>query len=88
LFKPLTIMMTLPLTLVGAILGLIITGQAISMPVFIGILMLFGIAAKNSILLVEFAIEDERSGQTRIQALLNACRERARPIIMTTVAMA
>ena len=88
LFKPLTIMMTLPLTLVGAVLSLIVTGKAISMPVFIGILMLFGIAAKNSILLVEFAIEDERSGQTRIQSLLNACRERARPIIMTTVAMA
>ncbi len=57
------------------------------MPVFIGVLMLLGIAAKNSILLVEFAIEDERSGQTRLQALHNACRERARPIVMTTVAM-
>jgi HAE1 family hydrophobic/amphiphilic exporter-1 len=49
--------------------------------------MLFGITAKNSILLVEFAIEDERAGQTRWQALRNACRERARPIVMTTVAM-
>ena len=57
------------------------------MPVFIGLLMLFGIAAKNSILLVEFAIEDERAGQGRWEALHNACRERARPIVMTTVAM-
>ena len=57
------------------------------MPVFIGLLMLFGIAAKNSILLVEFAIEDERAGQSRMEALHNACRERARPIVMTTVAM-
>ena len=48
---------------------------------------LLGLAAKNSILLVEFAIEAERSGMTRRDALYEACRERARPIIMTTVAM-
>ena len=87
-FKPVTIMAALPLSMIGAILALIITHQAITMPVFIGILMLFGITAKNSILLVEFAIEDERSGTPRVEALMNACRERARPIIMTTVAMA
>ncbi len=87
-FKPITIMAALPLSMIGAILALIITHQAITMPVFIGILMLFGITAKNSILLVEFAIEDERSGTPRIEALMNACRERARPIVMTTVAMA
>jgi HAE1 family hydrophobic/amphiphilic exporter-1 len=50
--------------------------------------MLLGLCAKNSILLVEFAIEDERAGVPMTQALRNACRERARPIIMTTVAMA
>ena len=49
--------------------------------------MVTGQAAKNSILLVEFAIEDERAGQSRLEALHNACRERARPIIMTTMAM-
>jgi hydrophobic/amphiphilic exporter-1 (mainly G- bacteria), HAE1 family len=87
-FKPVTIMAALPLSMIGAILALIVTHQAITMPVFIGILMLFGITAKNSILLVEFAIEDERSGTPRVEALMNACRERARPIIMTTVAMA
>ncbi|WP_158916251.1 efflux RND transporter permease subunit [Caulobacter sp. S45] len=86
-FKPLIILATLPLTLAGVSVALTVAGMEIDMPVFIGLLMLFGIAAKNSILLVEFAIEDERAGQDRWQALHNACRERARPIVMTTVAM-
>ncbi len=86
-FKPIIIMAALPLSLAGAALALTVTGLEIDMPVFIGLLMLFGIAAKNSILLVEFAIEDERAGQDRWEALHNACRERARPIVMTTVAM-
>jgi HAE1 family hydrophobic/amphiphilic exporter-1 len=86
-FKPVIILAALPLSLAGAGFALMITGREIDLPVFIGMLMLFGITAKNSILLVEFAIEDERAGQTRWQALRNACRERARPIIMTTVAM-
>ena len=86
-FKPLIILATLPLTLAGAVAALTLTGMETDMPVFIGLLMLFGIAAKNSILLVEFAIEDERAGQSRWEALHNACRERARPIVMTTVAM-
>ncbi len=86
-FKPLIILATLPLTLAGAVAALTVTGTETDMPVFIGLLMLFGIAAKNSILLVEFAIEDERAGQGRLEALYNACRERARPIVMTTVAM-
>jgi HAE1 family hydrophobic/amphiphilic exporter-1 len=86
-FKPVIIMGALPLSLAGAALALKIAGMEVSMPVFIGMLMLFGIAAKNSILLVEFAIEDERAGQSRWTALRNACRERARPIVMTTVAM-
>ena len=86
-FKPIIIMATLPLSLAGAAVALQVTGLEIDLPVFIGLLMLFGIAAKNSILLVEFAIEDERAGQTRWEALHNACRERARPIVMTTIAM-
>ncbi len=86
-FKPLIILGSLPLSVAGAAVGLKVAGLEVDMPVFIGLLMLFGIAAKNSILLVEFAVEDERAGQTRVQALLNACRERARPIVMTTVAM-
>jgi HAE1 family hydrophobic/amphiphilic exporter-1 len=87
-FKPIIILAALPLCLVGAVVGLLVGHMEIDMPAMIGFLMLMGLAAKNSILLVEFAIEDERAGQTRTQALMNACRERARPIIMTTMAMA
>ena len=87
-FKPIIILAALPLCLVGAVAGLLVGRMELDMPAMIGFLMLMGLAAKNSILLVEFAIEDERAGQTRIQALMNACRERARPIIMTTLAMA
>lgn len=87
-FKPLTILAALPLTLFGAFLALKLTGIATTLPVLIGLLMLLGLAAKNSILLVEFAIEDERAGQGRREAIINACRERSRPIVMTTVAMA
>ena len=86
-FKPVIILGALPLSIVGAVFALTVAHIELDMPVFIGVLMLLGIAAKNSILLVEFAIEDERAGQTRLQALHNACRERARPIVMTTVAM-
>ncbi|MBB5685360.1 efflux RND transporter permease subunit [Sphingobium boeckii] len=87
-FKPVTIISALPLTLIGAFVALKIAGLAITLPVLIGMLMLLGLAAKNSILLVEFAIEDEDAGQSQREAILNACRERARPIIMTSVAMA
>lgn len=87
-FKPVTILSALPLTMIGAILALKVTGLAITLPVLIGLLMLLGLAAKNSILLVEFAIEDERAGFSQRDAILNACRERARPIVMTTMAMA
>ena len=52
-----------------------------------GFLMLMGLAAKNSILLVEYAIEREREGMSQRSALIEACRERARPIVMTTLAM-
>jgi HAE1 family hydrophobic/amphiphilic exporter-1 len=87
-FKPAIILSALPLTIGGAAFGLMATQLTLSLPSMIGMFMLMGIAAKNSILLVEFAIEDERAGQDRTTALMNACRERARPIIMTTVAMA
>jgi HAE1 family hydrophobic/amphiphilic exporter-1 len=87
-FKPLTILSALPLTLIGAFVALKLAGLALTLPVLIGLLMLLGLAAKNSILLVEFAIEDERAGQSQRAAIVNACRERARPIVMTTVAMA
>lgn len=87
-FKPVTILSALPLTMLGVFVALKVTGIAVTLPVLIGMLMLLGLAAKNSILLVEFAIEDERAGQSQREAITNACRERARPIVMTTVAMA
>jgi HAE1 family hydrophobic/amphiphilic exporter-1 len=70
------------------VFGLLATQLTLSLPSMIGMFMLMGIAAKNSILLVEFAIEDERRGTPRFDALMNACRERARPIVMTSFAMA
>jgi HAE1 family hydrophobic/amphiphilic exporter-1 len=86
-FKPITILSALPLAIGGAFLALLVTGQSLSMPSLIGFLMLMGLAAKNSILLVEYAIEQERAGMSQRDAILDACHERARPIIMTTLAM-
>ena len=87
-FKPVTILTALPLAVGGAFAGLLLGGFALSLPAMIGFLMLLGLAAKNSILLVEYAIERERDGVPRRAALVEACHERARPIVMTTVAMA
>jgi HAE1 family hydrophobic/amphiphilic exporter-1 len=84
---PFTIMGALPLCFGGAFIALLLTGQSLSMPAFIGIIMLMGIAAKNSILLVDYAVMSMNAGMNRHDALLDAARKRARPIIMTTVAM-
>jgi len=86
-FKPITIISALPLAISGALVALVVCGQPLSMPSLIGFLMLMGLAAKNSILLVEYAIEQERAGMTQREALIDACHERARPIVMTTLAM-
>jgi hydrophobic/amphiphilic exporter-1 (mainly G- bacteria), HAE1 family len=86
-FKPAVILSALPLAVGGAFLGLLIFNQTLSLPSLIGFLMLLGLAAKNSILLVEYAIEREREGMPQRAALIEACGQRARPIIMTTVAM-
>jgi len=86
-FKPLTILSALPLTLAGAFIALLLGHSELSIPSMIGLFMLMGIAAKNSILLVEYAIERERDGASQREALFEACRERARPIVMTTLAM-
>jgi multidrug efflux pump subunit AcrB len=85
---PVTILAALPLSLGGAFVGLLLARMSFSMPSLIGLIMLMGIATKNSILLVEYAIVARRDhGLPRFDALLDACRKRARPIIMTTVAM-
>lgn len=85
---PITILCALPLALGGAFVGLLIGQKALSMPSLIGLIMLMGIATKNSILLVEYAIVARRDrGLSRWDALRDACHKRARPIIMTTLAM-
>lgn len=87
--QPLTILVALPLSVGGAFIGLLMTGSSLSMPSMIGFVMLMGIATKNSILLVDYAIVAQRDfALTRTQAILDACQKRARPIIMTTIAMA
>lgn len=86
--QPVTILAALILSVPGAILALFITHTALSMPAMIGLIMLMGVATKNAILLVEYAImARNQRGLSRTDALLDACQKRARPIIMTTVAM-
>lgn len=86
--QPLTILAALPLSLGGAFVGLLLADKSFSMPSLIGLIMLMGIATKNSILLVEYAIlAIKEKGMTRLEALTDACHKRARPILMTTLAM-
>ncbi len=86
--QPVTILAALVLSVPGAILALFITRTALSMPSMIGLIMLMGIATKNSILLVDYVILAQRErGLGRLEAILDACRKRAQPIIMTTMAM-
>jgi multidrug efflux pump subunit AcrB len=85
--SPLVNMGSLLLAPLGGLVAIALAGQPISMPVFIGILMLFGIVAKNSILLIDFAIEEMARGVPKFQAIMEAGHKRAQPIVMTTVAM-
>jgi multidrug efflux pump subunit AcrB len=86
--QPATILVALVLSIPGAFLALFVTQTALSMPSMIGLIMLMGIATKNSILLIDYVILARRDhGLNRWEALLDACRKRARPIVMTTVAM-
>ncbi len=87
IISPLVNMGSLFLAPFGGLVALLLTGQALSMPVFIGILMLFGIVAKNSILLIDFAIEEMHGGKSQFDAIIEAGHKRAQPIVMTTVAM-
>jgi hydrophobe/amphiphile efflux-1 (HAE1) family protein len=86
-FQPITILSALPLSVGGAAVALMVCQMPVSLPVVIGFLMLMGIVAKNSILLVDFAIEEMRAGKDRVTALIESGHKRARPIVMTTVAM-
>ncbi|UZK65400.1 efflux RND transporter permease subunit [Sphingomonas sp. M1-B02] len=85
--SPLVNMGSLLLAPLGGLLALMATGNPLSLPVFIGILMLFGIVAKNSILLIDFALEEMEKGVDKFVAIVDAGHKRAQPIVMTTVAM-
>ncbi|QFR33650.1 efflux RND transporter permease subunit [Ancylobacter sp. TS-1] len=86
--QPITILIALPLSVGGAFIALLLTNNAMTLPVVIGFLMLMGIVTKNAILLVDFAIEAVHAGVDRTTALIEAGRKRAQPIVMTTIAMA
>jgi hydrophobe/amphiphile efflux-1 (HAE1) family protein len=85
--QPVTILLSLPLSFGGVVLALLATNNPVSMPVYIGLLMLMGIVTKNAIMLVDFAVEEVAKGVDRIEAVIDAGRKRARPIVMTTLAM-
>lgn len=85
--QPLALMTSLPLTLIGVVLALLMFGSSLSMFSIIGIVMLMGLVTKNAILLVDFAIRMREEGMERSQALLHAAKVRLRPILMTTLAM-
>jgi multidrug efflux pump subunit AcrB len=85
--QPFTILLSLPLAIGGVAAALILTGSAVSMPVLIGILMLMGIVTKNAILLIDFAVEMRVQGMDRVKAVMEAGHKRARPIVMTSIAM-
>ncbi|OYX64668.1 MAG: transporter [Sphingomonadales bacterium 32-64-17] len=85
--SPLVNMGSLFLAPLGGFIALWLVGQPISLPVFIGMLMLLGIVAKNSILLIDFALEEMETGQNKFEAIIEAGHKRAQPIVMTTVAM-
>ncbi|MBB4844524.1 multidrug efflux pump subunit AcrB [Paucibacter oligotrophus] len=86
--QPVTILAALVLSVPGAFVALYITQTALSMPSMIGLIMLMGIATKNSILLVDYVVMARRDhGMGRFDAILDACHKRARPIVMTTIAM-
>ena len=85
--QPITILLSLPLSFGGVVLGLLTTNNALTMPVYIGIIMLVGVVTKNAIMLVDFAVERMAAGMERTEAILDSGRKRARPIVMTTLAM-
>jgi multidrug efflux pump subunit AcrB len=87
IMPPFVNMGSLLLAPLGGLFALVVAGLPISLPVMIGLLMLFGIVAKNSILLIDFAIEEMRQGRTLLESILDAGHKRAQPIVMTTVAM-
>jgi multidrug efflux pump subunit AcrB len=85
--QPLAIMASLPFTLIGVFLALLVTGSTLNIFSIIGIIMLMGLVTKNAILLVDFTNQGLREGKSRHDAILDAGQVRLRPILMTTLAM-
>ena len=84
---PLAVMLSLPLSLIGVVLALLVTGSTLNLMSFIGVIMLMGLVAKNAILLLDAARKQEAEGADREEALMHAGRVRLRPILMTTFAL-
>ena len=84
---PLAILLSLPLSLIGVMLALLVTGATLNLMSMIGVILLMGIVAKNAILLIDFAKWSEESGMPRREAIIEAGRVRLRPILMTTFAL-
>jgi HAE1 family hydrophobic/amphiphilic exporter-1 len=84
---PLAILLSLPLSLIGVVLALLITGDTLNIMSMIGVILLMGIVAKNAILLIDFAKWSHEQGMDRQQAIIEAGRVRLRPILMTTFAL-
>jgi len=82
---PFIIMFSMPATVIGVVLGLLVTGLSFSIPAFIGLIMLAGIVVNNSIVLVDYINILRRRGMSRYEAILEAGRSRLRPILMTTL---
>jgi hydrophobe/amphiphile efflux-1 (HAE1) family protein len=85
--QPIAIMMSLPLSMIGVLLALLVTGSTLNIFSVIGIVMLMGLVTKNAILLVDFTNHGQREGKSQHQAILDAGQVRLRPILMTTMAM-
>ena len=84
---PLAVMLSLPLSLIGVVLALLLTGGTLNLMSLIGVIMLMGLVAKNAILLLDATRQEEKAGVDREEALMHAGRKRFRPILMTTLAL-
>jgi hydrophobe/amphiphile efflux-1 (HAE1) family protein len=85
--QPIAIMVSLPLSLIGVLVALLVTGSTLNIFSVIGVVMLMGLVTKNAILLVDFTNHGQREGKSQYQAILDAGQVRLRPILMTTLAM-
>jgi HAE1 family hydrophobic/amphiphilic exporter-1 len=85
--EPIPIMASLPMSLIGVMLAMLVTGSTLNLMSMIGVIMLMGIVAKNAILLIDFAKHAENNGMTREEAIVEAGGVRLRPIVMTSVAI-